>query len=254
MSLQLEPLITLQLHYDWIIYAIIVCLSIIQSIFGVGLLVFGTPALLYLGFDYVSLLWVLLPPSFAISSIQFRESCAIDPVYKHNFLFFALPTLVLSLTFVLMSGETLEIGNVVAAILLIVVLLRIKKDNIQKVLEQFSQKNIVLIMLGLGSVHGATNMGGTLLSIVNSQLFQEKVYFRSSVVYSYWFFGLTQLSVLIFTRQTDFKFDFIVFTVISAFVYLIIGRKIFNWSTNNFYAHLLTFFMFAAAIVLLTDN
>ena len=49
---------------------IVALFSIIQSIFGVGLLLFGTPTLLLIGYSYSETLWVLLPCSIVISLIQ----------------------------------------------------------------------------------------------------------------------------------------------------------------------------------------
>ena len=37
---------------DLIIYIIILILSVIQSVFGVGILLFGTPTFIYLGYDF----------------------------------------------------------------------------------------------------------------------------------------------------------------------------------------------------------
>ena len=50
---------------------IIVSLVIIQSIFGVGLLLFGTPSLLLLGYDFANTINILMPVSISISAIQF---------------------------------------------------------------------------------------------------------------------------------------------------------------------------------------
>ena len=49
---------------------IIAIFSVVQSIFGVGLLLFGTPTLLLLGYSYSETLWLLLPCSVTISLIQ----------------------------------------------------------------------------------------------------------------------------------------------------------------------------------------
>jgi len=48
----------------------VVSTSVIQSVFGVGVLLFGTPLLLLLGYEFVDALGVLLPVSIAISTLQ----------------------------------------------------------------------------------------------------------------------------------------------------------------------------------------
>ena len=51
-----------------LIFAVIIVLAVVQSLFGVGLLVFGTPTLLLLGYPYQDALAILLPaPLVAVS-------------------------------------------------------------------------------------------------------------------------------------------------------------------------------------------
>ena len=53
-----------------ILETIIIFFLYFQSIFGIGLLVFGTPTLMILGYQYSDILSVLLPISCSISLIQ----------------------------------------------------------------------------------------------------------------------------------------------------------------------------------------
>ena len=60
---------------DVFIIAVIVVTATIQSIFGIGVLLFGTPLLLLLlgGYDFVNALTVLLPISLLINLFQIVE-------------------------------------------------------------------------------------------------------------------------------------------------------------------------------------
>ena len=49
---------------------IIILVSICQSIFGVGVLLFGTPIFLILGYSFTETLVILLPISFFINIMQ----------------------------------------------------------------------------------------------------------------------------------------------------------------------------------------
>ena len=51
-------------------FIIIFILSIFQSVFGVGLLLFGTPVFLMLDYDFISTLVTILPVSIIISFVQ----------------------------------------------------------------------------------------------------------------------------------------------------------------------------------------
>ena len=57
---------------------VIIFLIIIQSIFGVGLLLFGTPSFLILGYDFASTINILMPVSITISVLQFLKSKISD--------------------------------------------------------------------------------------------------------------------------------------------------------------------------------
>ena len=48
----------------------ILILTIVQSLLGVGLLLFGTPTLLIIGYSYSETLWMILPSSILISLTQ----------------------------------------------------------------------------------------------------------------------------------------------------------------------------------------
>ena len=48
--------------FDYVtIVALLVVLSIVQSIFGMGILIFGTPTLLLAGYDFISTISILVP-------------------------------------------------------------------------------------------------------------------------------------------------------------------------------------------------
>ena len=57
---------------------IVVILIAIQSVFGVGLLLFGTPSFLLFGYDFANTINILMPISITISSLQFFKSNVSD--------------------------------------------------------------------------------------------------------------------------------------------------------------------------------
>jgi len=80
-----------------ILLAIIV-VSVIQSIFGVGILLFGTPILLLLGYEFVEALGVLLPVSIAVNALQFvRHYDDLDTSFYKNILLYTVPMVVVFL-------------------------------------------------------------------------------------------------------------------------------------------------------------
>ena len=86
------------LSEELIVFFIICFTSIIQSLFGVGVLVFGTPLLLILGLDFIQTLNILLPISLIINLFQFsNHAILLDKKLVKDLLFIVLPLISLTL-------------------------------------------------------------------------------------------------------------------------------------------------------------
>ena len=91
---------------------IISLFAILQSIVGVGLLLFGTPTLLLLGYTYEVVLSLILPASIVISALQVRENYSI--VYGKKYLFvYTLPSIGLGLYYILGLKSYIDITFIV---------------------------------------------------------------------------------------------------------------------------------------------
>ena len=82
--------------------------AVIQSVFGVGLLVFGTPTLLLLGLPFDAVL-AYLPSSIAISLLQVvgGGGFRLDPL-RRQFLLLTAPLVLLGTLLILTAGVGLE--------------------------------------------------------------------------------------------------------------------------------------------------
>jgi hypothetical protein len=63
---------------QWDILAAILLRATIQSLFGMGVLLFGTPILLVLGYDFITALTILPPISLTINLLQVSKD------YRYN--------------------------------------------------------------------------------------------------------------------------------------------------------------------------
>ena len=70
---------------------LILILIAIQSIFGVGLLLFGTPSFLLFGYDFANTINILMPVSITISSLQFFKSKIKDRKFVNEYNLYCLP-------------------------------------------------------------------------------------------------------------------------------------------------------------------
>ena len=67
--------------------------SVIQSIFGVGVLLFGTPILLLLGYEFIDAVMILLPISVSINILQIaKDYRSIDFQFYKGILFYTIPS------------------------------------------------------------------------------------------------------------------------------------------------------------------
>lgn len=77
------------------ILIIIAATSFIQSIFGVGVLLFGTPLLLLVGYGFIEAIIILLPISVTINLFQIaKDYKSVDLEFYKNILVFTIPFVV----------------------------------------------------------------------------------------------------------------------------------------------------------------
>src|SRR5689334_5010852 len=100
-------------------------LSVVQSLFGIGLLVFGTPSLLLLGYSFADTLAILLPASITISVLQVLSSHGQDRTFIRLFAGWCMLPLSLTLAAVLLMRLGADLNLVVALLLLGFVMLRL---------------------------------------------------------------------------------------------------------------------------------
>ncbi len=171
----------------------VIATAMIQSIFGVGVLLFGTPVLLLLGYDFVNALSVLLPISIAINALQIiKHYRFIDQSFYKGVLVFSIPMVVLFLIFA--STTSINIGALVGGFLIFVAI----KDYFPFI-QSFMQKMLqyqTVYLLAMGLIHGLTNLGGSLLTAIVHGKNYEKDMTRVTVAICYATFAVFQLMTL----------------------------------------------------------
>ena len=124
--------------------SIILGLIVVQSVFGVGLLLFGTPSFLLLGYDFASTINILMPVSILISFLQFTRSKIIDRKFIFEYNLFCLPFLALFLILALNYRLIIDFKFFVALLLVFSSLLILNKSKFSSFKTNFFQfKNIL---------------------------------------------------------------------------------------------------------------
>ena len=196
---------------------IIILLSIFQSLFGVGLLVIGTPVFLQLGYDFLTVLNILLPFSIIISFLQYKTDKSIHSQFKTNFTFITIPFLFISLFILHKYIASLNVLKLIASFMIFFSIINIIfiKNNIKIRIKNMRLK---FSLLFLGILHGFTNLGGSLLTLISSNISKNKLEVRGNIAYGYLFFGIMQIIyMLIFFEEINFSYLMYIFIPILAF-------------------------------------
>lgn len=201
---------------------IIFFLCIFQSIFGIGLLLFGTPIFLIIGNDFFKTLNLLLPISIVISAMQiYRDKNNFQISFLKLFNFFTIPSLIFSLCVLIIFYKQLNILILVSFMIILFSSLNIYLNN--KPISFFQNlvfKKFVFIFIGV--IHGLTNLGGSLLSLTSININNSKNQIRFCIAYGYLLMSSIQIiSINIFTNKN---------TDISKFYLLIIPFIVFTYS------------------------
>ena len=216
---------------------IIAVFSVVQSIFGVGLLLFGTPTLLLLGYSYSETLWLLLPCSVTISLIQVVNDYKLIEA-KKKAVYLVIPTLVLSLALVVIYANGINITRIVGILLLLIGVIRFS-SKLQALLASMVKKHIHMYYIIIGVVHGISNMGGGPLSILMSTIYSKKEIIRANVAFIYLILAIFQLVVLSIISNTSLRSEVMWLIPISLVAYIFTSRLISPKINNENYTFIL---------------
>ena len=176
----------------------------IQSLFGVGVLLLGTPWMLLLGMTFPDALQLLLPISLTISLLQLsRDHKHIDRVILQRIVVLTLPAIGLALWATTYWSPSLE---VFVAILVLMFSLQDRVVPIRRSLKQILkfQRSYFTVM---GLVHGASNLGGSMLTALTFGKGLDKNVVRATIAAGYTLFAIVQLTTL-YLAGINWEIDF----------------------------------------------
>lgn len=197
---------------------IIVITSFIQSIFGVGVLLFGTPLLLLQGYDFINAIIILLPISVSINLVQIAKDFRnVDLNFYKKILLYTIPFVVIFLFFV--TKVQINIG-IIIGLFLVFVAAKNFSNRINEIIKSLVRYEKVYFMV-MGIIHGLTNLGGSLLTAIVHSKDYEKNVTRVTVAVSYATFAVFQIITLM---VSGYSFDI---SLSGIGIYLIVGLTIF---------------------------
>jgi len=212
------------ISYD--IVTIVIITALIQSLFGVGILLFGTPLMLSLGYGFINAIVILLPISFAISTIQASKHFnLLDIKFCRYIIVYSAPVISIVLFYVVNVKMDMSLA---VGLFIIFVALKDFFIQVEKIVV-ICTKNIKVYMIIMGVVHGLTNLGGSLLTAVIHTRNFNKDTSRATIAGSYGIFAIFQIFTLIIS---DNRIDI---NIMEIFFYTIIGISVFMFTEKHIY-------------------
>ncbi|QPK63209.1 sulfite exporter TauE/SafE family protein [Methylomonas sp. LL1] len=204
--------------------------AILQTLFGAGVLLFGTPILLLFGYEFVDVLAVLLPISLSINLMQIAKHRAhIDFSFYRNVLLLTLPPIAIFLF--LVTHARINIGIVIGVFLLLIALKEFSEKIARMINSVMEYEKPYFVAMGV--IHGLSNLGGSLLTALVHHKNYSKNIARATVAASYGTFALVQLLTLwLFSSgQIDISAN-------ENLIYLVIGVLVFGLTDEVLYARI----------------
>ena len=227
-----------------LLIGVIFGLALVQSLFGVGVLLFGTPLLLSMGFSYEQTLCWLLPASAALSWSQVWEmrSEKLAYSYRKRFFWVCIPILLVALALSLQLNLITPLKYLVLAMLCLSIALRLNERWREKIKTFFAQH--LSVGLGLiGLIHGLSNMGGSVLTILASGLYEEKRTVLAAVSLDYAFMASFQMLLLFSLKPELWHPRYFIGSLLTLSARYLIGRNLFALTQNTLYQRLITFLL-----------
>ena len=227
---------------------LITLFCIFQSVFGVGLLLLGTPTFLLIGYNFFEVLNILLPYSIVISFLQIFINKKKKFKFGKKILIHSIPFLILGLIIVEYIQHKINFVLIVSIFLIFFSVLNIINLKNKKI----KIKNINFSLKFLGLFHGLTNLGGSLLTIISSNVHSDKNIIRYNISSGYFIFALFQLLLInIFFNQINF--DYLKFIWLPIIIFTL-SQRLFKKMNDVIYYTSLNIFTLFYGIYIFADN
>ena len=230
------------------------CLIVaLQSAVGVGVLVLGTPFLLIKGYSIVEILFYLLPLSILTSVINLiiisikkkQINFATSKEFK-KFYLACVPSIIVGVLILKYYQELINFKILVGFVIILSIILIVLKNRITFKINFFR----ISILSIVGVIHGLTNSGGTLMSLILSNE-KNKLDARYSITFFYFILASIQylITVVIFKNSFIYSHELLSFLII--IFGIILGNLFIIHVSQNIYKFLIYFLALISSIILM---
>ena len=234
---------------DIIELLIIILLSIFQSVFGIGLLLIGTPTFLLIGYNFFDVLNLLLPFSITISFLQVIYSKEINSKFNEKILLYCIPALILALSILVKYENDIDFILLISSTIIFFSIINLSKFK-NTIFDNNKRINLGLIILGL--IHGFTNLGGSFFTLICTNINKQKKIIRQNIASGYLIFGTIQLLFInIFYKTLTASNLYYLYIPIISFL---IAQYFYNKINNELFSKILNITILLYGIYILINN
>ena len=241
---------------DSLILLSYLCLIVVfQSIFGVGVLVLGTPFLLILDYNIVDIFFILLPISILTSLSNFLIMNFYNKISQKStmrqlkkFFIICIPSIVIGLIILKFFQNYINFKILVSFVILFSVFLVIIKNKIKYKINFFR----ISILSIVGIIHGLTNSGGTLMSLALSTN-NKKEYARYNITFLYLVLASFQYLITIIIFNSNFIFPYDKELILTIIFGIFIGNILNNYIDNKKYKITVNILAVLTSIILISS-
>ncbi|MEE2997332.1 MAG: hypothetical protein VX700_09325 [Pseudomonadota bacterium] len=218
-----------------------------------GLLVFGTPTLLFFGYGFPETLGLLLPSSLEISAMQVARPGIRRPTIPRHLFIFCLPAINAFMLLAIIENNKEYFAILVGSVLVMSAVSRLV-ERTRNLLTTAIRSHSAAYHIALGVVHGLTNLGGAMLAIFASSQYSNKSEVRYVIAAYYLAFVALQCTVLAISCHLNDLFNGIMIIPIAVLTHLVVGRPLFRNLQDRQSDGAMSVFIMAYGLVLLLKS
>ena len=239
---------------QFFIAPILIFVSIIQSVYGVGVLLFGTPLLMLIGMSMEEIRWLVLPISASISAVQIALNWKdIHWRFIKDFSIAVLP--ITAITMYLFSGKSvLPFLTLWMGLYLVIFSVGFYSKNGKKIIQQLMGYKMGYLIVS-GVIHGLTNLGGSLLSSYLVITQENKQQARTTMALSYLLLVAVQMVLMGWMKQIQYwHSQNLIYILLCLAVFFVANRLLFKSLTQIQFQRYFGPILFAVGCILIAKN
>ena len=230
-----------------IVFLLLGVCVLIQSVYGVGLLLFGTPILLLNGLEFTAVLGALLPSSIMLSLFQINGTRSVSVKEAKMG-----PIVVLGIIcgFLILSQTKApsQMSLIMAISMFSAAILRSTPGVIDRIGAWLSHHRRIFHFTN-AVFHGFSNLGGTLLTVYSTSVYKEQLPALRCTSVFYLIYAISQIAVLLMLGEGKGLLNGLFFLPVTALVYISIGRQSFKLIGPALFFFFFNLFFWLAAFV-----